>query len=196
MDIAQRAVSIVLKPKDEWRKIKAEPTTVANLFFPYAVVLAAIPPVFEFIGNVLIGRRYPFIGWYRYGLGEAMGRAVLGYVFSLGTVFLFALGIDLLAPNFASRRNLPNALKLAVYSMTPVWLSGILSLVPSLGILSLLAGLYGFYILFLGFETSLMDTPRERVPPYFGISLVIVAALFLVFWVILKAVFAIRYPGI
>lgn len=196
MDLAQRARSIVLKPKEEWRKIKAESATVGSLFFSYAGILAAVPPVFEFIGNVLIGRKYPFIGWYRHGFGEALGRAVLSYVFSLGTVFLFALSIDLLAPNFASKRSLPNALKLAVYSMTPVWLSGILSLVPSLGILSLLAGLYGLYILFVGFETPLMDTPKERVPPYFGISLVIVAALFLVFWVILKAVFAIRYPGI
>jgi hypothetical protein len=196
MDLARRIPSIILRPKDEWRKIKAEPATVGGLFGSYAVILAAVPPLSEFVGRVFIGERIPFIGWYRYGVGEAIGRAALTYLFSLATVLLFALSIDLLAPNFSSKRSLPNALKLAVYSMTPVWLSGILSLVPSLGILSLLAGLYGFYILFLGFETPLMDTPKEKVPPYFGISLVIAAALFLVFWVILKALFAIRYSGI
>jgi hypothetical protein len=196
MDFGRRIRLIILKPKEEWRRIKEEPASIGGLFGSYAAVLAAVPPVFEFIGNVFIGERIPFYGSYRHGVGEALGRAALTYVFSLGTAFLFALAIDLLAPNFASKRSLANALKLAVYSMTPVWLAGILSLVPSLGILSLVAGLYGLYILFLGFETSMMDTPKEKVAPYFGISLVIVAALFLVFWVILKAIFAIRYPGI
>ncbi len=196
MGLVHRIRSIVLRPKEEWRTIKAEPSSVASLFGSYAVILAAVPPVFEFIGNVFIGERIPFIGWYRHSVGEALGRAALGYIFSLGTVFLFALSIDLLAPNFASKRNLRNALKLAVYSMTPVWLAGVLSLIPSLGILSLIAGLYGFVILFLGFESPLMDTPKEKVAPYFGVSLVIVAALFLVFSVILKWIFAIRYPGI
>jgi hypothetical protein len=62
MDIVQRVQSIILKPKEEWVKIKAEPATVAGLFTSYAMILAAIPAVCQFLGNILVGRRLPMIG--------------------------------------------------------------------------------------------------------------------------------------
>jgi hypothetical protein len=36
-----------------------------------------------------------------------------------------AIIIDALAPTFLGRKNQENAMKLAVYSMTPAWLAGI-----------------------------------------------------------------------
>ena len=44
--------------------------------------------------------------------------------------------VDALAPSFRSERNLPAALKLAVYSFTPVWLAGIFILIPGLRFLT------------------------------------------------------------
>ncbi len=45
MDLVQRVQAIILKPKEEWVKIKSEQMTVNQLFMSYAVILAAIPAV-------------------------------------------------------------------------------------------------------------------------------------------------------
>jgi len=193
MDIVQRVQSIILKPKEEWVKIKAEPSTVADLFTSYAVILAAIPAVAQFLGNILVGRRLPVVGLYRWSIGRAFGNAVLSYVFALATVYLFALIINELAPNFGSAKNMTSALKLSVYSMTPGWVAGILYIIPGLWILGILAGLYGLYVLYLGFDTPMMETPKDKVMSYMGVSIVVVIVLYVVFSLILSGIFAVRY---
>lgn len=193
MDLVQKVQSVLLKPKEEWVRIKGESATVADLFISYAMVLAAIPAVSQFLGNVLIGRRLPFVGYYKWSVGRALSSAVFTYLFSLAAVYLFALIINALAPNFASPQNMVNALKLAVYSMTPGWVAGIFNLVPALEILGVLAGLYGVYILYLGFETPVMDTPKEKIMPYLGVSILVAIGLYVIFGLILGAIFAVRY---
>jgi hypothetical protein len=193
MDLVQKVQSILLKPKDEWVKIKGESATAADLFKSYAMVLAAIPAVSQFLGNVLIGRRLPFVGYYKWSVGRALSSAVFTYLLSLAAVYLFALIINALAPNFASPQNMVSALKLAVYSMTPGWVAGIFNLVPALEILGVLAGLYGLYILYLGFETPMMDTPKEKIMPYLGVSILVAIGLYVIIGLILGAIFAVRY---
>ena len=192
MDLVQRAQGILLKPKAEWLKIKAETTTVSELFTSYAMILAAISPVAQFIGYVVIGQRIPFVGLYRWGLGRALGNAVLAYLFSLATVYIVGFIINALAPNFSSVQNLPNAMKLAVYSMTPVWLAGILYIIPGLGILVLLALIYGLFLMYEGFRTPLMETPQDKVLGYMVISIIAVIALYLIFGLILGGIYAVR----
>jgi len=77
---------------------------------------------------------------------------------------VMALIIDGLAPTFGGQKSQPNALKLAVYSMTPVWLVGVFSLIPGLSILAIL-GLYGLYLFWLGAPT-LMKTPEDKSIAY------------------------------
>jgi len=193
MDIVQRVQSIILKPKEEWVKIKAEPSTVAELITSYAVILAAIPAGCQFLGNILVGRRLPVVGLYRWSIGRAFGNSVLSYVFALATVYLFALIINELAPNFGSAKNMTSALKLSVYSMTPGWVAGILYIIPGLWILGILASLYGLYVLYLGFDTPMMETPKDKVMSYMGVSIVVVIVLYVVFSLILGGIFAVRY---
>ena len=83
-------------------------------------------------------------------------------------------------------------MKLAVYSMTPVWIAGIFNLIPALGVLSILGSLYGLYLLYLGFSTPLMGTPKEKVMGYVVVSIVVVIVLMVVVGGILGAAFAIR----
>jgi hypothetical protein len=193
MDIVQRVQSIILKPKEEWVKIKAEPSTVAGLFTSYAMILAAIPAGAQFLGNILVGSRLPVVGLYRWSIGRALGNAVVSYVFALAAVYLFALIINELAPNFGSAKNMTSALKLSVYSMTPGWVAGILYIIPGLWILGILASLYGLYVLYLGFDTPMMETPKDKVVSYMGVSIVVVIVLYVVFSLILGGIFAVRY---
>ncbi|MGA2532230.1 MAG: Yip1 family protein [Candidatus Aminicenantales bacterium] len=192
MDLVQRVQSVILRPKEEWVKIKAETTTVKEIFTSYVMLLAAIPAAAQFLGNILIGRRLPFYGMYRWGVGRALGNAILSYVFALATVYLFAVIVNALAPNFSSAQNMTNAVKLAAYSMTPGWVAGVFYVIPALWILGLLASLYGLYILYLGFDNPIMGTPKDKVMGYMGISILVVIALYVVFGLIAGGVFAVR----
>jgi hypothetical protein len=194
MDIVQRVPGILLKPKEEWVKIKAEPSTVAGLFTSYAMILAAVPAGFQFLGRVLF-EKLPVIG--HWPVGIALRNALVTYVLSLATVYVFALIINALATCFGSTRNMTSAMKLAVYSMTPGWVAGVLYIVPGLWVPGVLAGLYGAYILYLilylGFDTPMMETPKDKVGSYLGVSIVVAIGLYVVVNWFLKVIFAVRY---
>ncbi len=195
MDLVSRAQGIILKPKEEWDKIKSESPKIVELFTSYAMILAAIPAVAQFIGMGLIGRRVPFIGWYRYNIGTALIYAILTYVFTLATVYVFGIVINALAPTFSSKADAVNAMKLAVYSMTPVWVAGVLHIIPFLSILVLLASFYAFYVLYLGFNSPLMGTPKDKIVGYLLVSIVIYIVLMGVIMLIMGAIFAVGGIG-
>ncbi|HVP89770.1 MAG TPA: Yip1 family protein [Terriglobales bacterium] len=185
MELLPRVRGLLLKPKDEWLKIKAEPTPIAELFTSYAMILAAVPPAAQFAGRLLFRSEIPFSKAPVWSFGRALTSAILSYIFSLAIVYLFAVIVDALAPNFASARSLPNAMKLAVYSMTPVWMAGVVYLIPGLGILVLLAGVYGLYLLYEGLRAPMMGTPKDRVMGFLVVSIIVVVALFVVAWLLL-----------
>ncbi|NLH77893.1 MAG: YIP1 family protein [Acidobacteria bacterium] len=193
MDIVARVQAIVLKPKEEWARIKAEPATVPGLFKTYIMVLAAVPAAAQLIGHIIVGTRLPMVGRYRWPVGSALANAVMTYVLALASVYLFALIINELAPSFASAKNMTAALKLAAYSMTPGWVAGILYVVPGLSPLVILGTLYGVYVLYLGFEAPMMETPKDKIPAYLGISFVVAVALFIVLGWFVRMIFAVRY---
>jgi hypothetical protein len=191
MNLIARAQGILLKPKDEWAKIKDEPATIQQLFTQYAVILAAIPAVAQFLGTALfLGFRIPGGGgsW----ITRAFLYAIFSYIMSLVVVYALGFIINALAPNFSSTPDPTRAMKLAVYSMTPAWIAGIFNLIPALWGLGLLGSLYGLYILYLGFSAPLMGTPKEKVNGYFGVSVVVAIVLTVVVGLILGAAFAIR----
>ena len=68
------------------------------------------------------------------------------------------------------------ALKLVVYSMTPVWLAGVLNLVPVLAILTVVVALYAVYVFYLGLPV-LMSTPADKVVPYMLVSALVIIVL-------------------
>jgi len=190
MNLVERVKGILLKPKEEWVKIKAEKTSIAQLFMGYAVLLAAIPAIANFIGLALVGYHMPVLGSFRWPLGRTLIYCVVLYALSL--IFTYGLGfiINVLAPSFESKANAENAMKLAVYSMTVSWLIGIFNVIPS-STLRLLIGLvsfYGLYILYLGFSNPLMDTPKDKAVGYMIVSGVI-AIVFYVLTSIIAGVF-------
>jgi hypothetical protein len=191
MDLVSRAQAIILKPKEEWVKIKGEPTPVTQLFTSYAAVLALIPAIAQFIGYALIGTRVLTFGVIRMNIGSALLRMVLYYIFALASVYVFGLVINALAPSFGSKQSAENAMKLAVYSMTPAWVGGIFYAIPALWILATLASLYGIYILYLGFATPMMDTAKDKVVGYLVVSFIVMIVLTVVVGLILSALFVV-----
>lgn len=97
---------------------------------------------------------------------------ILGYALSLGSVFVISLIADALAPSFDGQKNPLNAFKLIAFSFTPIYLAGILRIIPLLSLLSLLAAGYSVYMLYLGIPT-LMKVPKEKAAVYAIVLIVI-----------------------
>jgi Yip1 domain len=155
MKLVERAKAITLRPREEWLVIEREPGRLSDLL-TYVAILAAIPEIANFIGQSLIGGYKPIV--------PALLRAVLVYVVTFAMVYIIALVIDLLAPRFGGKKNFGNAIKLSVYSHTPLWLAGIFLAVPGLSFL-LILGLYGLYLLWVGLPL-LTGAPRYRALSY------------------------------
>lgn len=191
MDIAARVEGILIRPKEEWQKIKKEPLTVSKLFSSYVMILAAVPAVAQFLRYSLVGFRIPFEGWYKFDVGMALLRAVLVYGFILVFVYVFGFVINTLASTFSSTQNLNNAMKLAVYSTTPFFVASVLYIIPFLDRLVILASFYGIYLLYLGFVTPLVDAPKDKTLAYLVVCVVLALVAAVILLGILDTIFVV-----
>ena len=67
--VIQRARSLLVSPRTEWPVIAAEPATVANLYRGYIMIMAAIPPICEFVKVSVLGYAWHGFRIYRRGVG-------------------------------------------------------------------------------------------------------------------------------
>ena len=165
MNLVERAKNIVLQPNQEWPVIAGEAADTKSLFVGYAMPLAAIPPIAAWLGLSVIGVSAGILGTYRAPIVGGLGLAIVSYVLGLVSVFVLGLIIDALAPSFGGEKNKLQSMKCAVYAHTPAWLGGIFNLVPALGILALIAALYGLYLIYLGLPV-LVKAPRDKAVGY------------------------------
>jgi hypothetical protein len=139
VNLIERVKNILLQPKEEWPKIATEAATPQSLYLGYIMILAAIGPIVTMLG---LGA---------FGAGFGIRVAILAYVNSLVAVAVLALIVDFLATTFGGTKDFVAALKLTAYSFTAAWVAQVALLIPVLGrIVVLVAGIYGFYIFFLG----------------------------------------------
>ena len=75
-----------------------------------------------------------------------------------------------------------SAVKLVAFAWTPVWLVGIFSIYPPLGILGIV-GLYGLYLLYIGLE-PMMGTPASKKMVYFIVSILVLIVVYFVIGII------------
>ncbi len=177
MDLKTRAQNMLTKPAAEWPVIASESTSVMDLIAGYAAPLAAIPAVCSFIGGTFVGYSVPGIGTVRTSsLMGGLSGAIVGYVFSLVGLYIAAIVVERLAPTFQSKGDTTQALKTVVYAMTPAWLAGVFNLIPWLGVLGLLAGLYAIYLFYLGLPHT-MKTPQAQEIPYMLVSALVIIVI-------------------
>jgi hypothetical protein len=174
INVVERAKSVLVSPDSTWAAIASERTEAAPLITGYVLPLAGAAAVAQAIGVSVVGQNLGLLGTYRMPLTTALGMAVASLVFAAVGVVVLSIIIDALAPTFGAERSREQALKVAVYSATPVWLAGLLQVVPVLGVLALIGSLYALYLLYLGLP-RLMKCPPEKAIGY--IATVIVCAL-------------------
>jgi hypothetical protein len=160
MNPALRAMALLVNPAAEWPLIEREAGGAGYLMTRYVAVLALVPALFGLVGACLIGAVDKNGDTVTTPLTDGMLGAISGYVAAFVTVFALGLIINMLAPQFGGQKNFANALKLAVYSFTPVWLAGIFAILPGLRFLTLF-GFYGVYMLAVGLS-PLMKSSEEK----------------------------------
>lgn len=174
MNLVERAKNMVLTPKTEWVTVDGESHTVQGLYTTYVMILAAIPPIASFIGLAVVG-----MGPFRFPMVNLLAMLVVQYALGLGMVYVMALIIDALAPNFGGQKNFMQAFKVSAFFPTAAWLGGIFSIIPLLGILGIITGLYSLYVLYLGLPV-LMKAPQEKAVGYVAVIIVIAIVLYIV----------------
>ena len=157
--LIDRVKSIILKPKEEWPQIAAEPTTQMDVLKGYVLPLAAIGPVASFIGGQIFG--YGGFGIsFKPSFTTALGTAILSYILTIVGVFIVAAIANALAPKFDGRQDKVAAFKLVAYGATAAWVAGIFGLIPALGFFSIL-GLYSIYLFYTG-TGPMMAIPEDK----------------------------------
>jgi len=176
-NLVARASAILMRPHETWDLIDAETTQIPDLYKTYVAPLAAIPAVCGAIGLLGLGGIHIFGVHLRPSFTGVISEMVVSYVLTLVGVYILALVIDELAPQFGAARGRTQAFKLAAYSGTAWWVAGIFRLLPGIGgVFMLLGGLYTLYLMYLGLP-KLMKVDDDRTTPYLAVSLVVTLLL-------------------
>jgi hypothetical protein len=173
MNLVERAKNIMFNPKQEWEVVKAESVSTQELYTQYAIILAAIPAVAGFLGYVLFGYPWAF-GSIKIPVGSVLTWAILTYIQMLASVFIMSFIVDALAPSFGSTKDIVASTKVVIFSFTPAWVAGIFNIVPALGFIAALAGIYGLVLMYMGLQ-RVKDVPQDKLVIYFVV--IIIAAI-------------------
>jgi Yip1-like protein len=181
--IKKRVIDILTTPESEWRVIRDEGGEIAELYINYIIPLAAIPAASLLIGLLLIGA--PIVG--RYGVIWAVSVALASYVSALVAPIVGAVVIEQLAPKFKSSGDTMSALKLVAYASTPVWIAGVVNIIPLLSFMAIVGALYGIYLFYIGLPV-MMKTPQDQLVPYMVVSAIAIVVVVILLNVIARIV--------
>lgn len=180
MNIIERVKNILINPKKEWEVIAGESSTVSSLLTSYVLPLTVIGAVAAFIGYGLIGVDLGFMGikmsGTKWGLYYALNKLVVGIIAYYVSVYV----VDMLAPSFASEKDLNRSAQLVAYGTTPAMIGAFFSILPAIAILGLLFSLYSIYVWYLGL-TPVKKTPEDKKIVYMVVSVIVyIIAMFVV----------------
>lgn len=173
--ILLRIRNIVVKPRDEWQVIKEEKTTYGDLITGYCALIAAVPPVAAVVERFIFNR----------GIVSNAVQSPFGYVIAANVVWYLVILVNVIITGvvitaLVARKepgwvSLPG-LQLASYSYTPLFLVGILIIIPQLAWLIYPAILYSLYLLFLGIRT-MTGLSQGKAAAYAVVSFLVAGAI-------------------
>ena len=179
-----RVKNMLVSPKAEWPVVASENSSHVKVFTGYVVPLALIPAIAAFIGYGLIDS---ILGIHIGGIGWGIRQAIVQYITMLGGVYVTAFIIDALANSFGAKKDFNHAFSLVAYSYTPMFVAGILYILPALSWLAMLAGLYSLYLLYIGLQ-PMMKVSTEKQTSYFIVSLLVMIVVSVIFSAVLSAI--------
>ncbi|MBD8512262.1 YIP1 family protein [Photobacterium sp. WH77] len=150
-------------PKKEWHNIDEQHEGMQSSL-SHIMLIALLPPIFAYISSVFIGWRVGAVDPIYLTPSSALFMSVAMYFALIGGVFALAYLTYWMSHTFGSTPTYTQALELAAYTATPLFMISIAALYPQLWFL-MMAGLvgitYSVYLLYTGVPI-LMHIPEER----------------------------------
>jgi hypothetical protein len=177
--------NLIVSPKNEWGVIEGENSPHEVLFIKYVLPLSLIGAVAAFIGFGVIG--YSVMGFRVHSLEWGFKQAIVQWVIMIGSVYLTAFVINMLADTFGATKSFDKAFSLVAHAYLPVFLGGIFYILPSLTWLAVIPGIYGLYLLYIGLQ-PMMKVAAEKNTVYFVISIIVLIVVMAVLTAVMNAV--------
>jgi hypothetical protein len=181
--LLSRVIELLISPRKTFEVIASEPDPGKELILRYVLLLALIPSVAGFLGNLLYGQ----------GFFHSFFYSLLQVGVFVGSVFILGILISTMAPSFGASRNENLSFRLAAYVSTPVWILGFLILVPDLTLLAALLGFgYAIYLFYIGSQV-LLEIPAEEAAKFALISIISWFAIVLVTTIVTSRISALLF---
>ncbi|MGC9239253.1 MAG: Yip1 family protein [Acidithiobacillus sp.] len=189
LSVTDRIRMLFTNPRDFWAQVAAEDTSLNAVYIGWVLWLAALPAVAGLLGSLWwVGRMAGMLSPYMtMGAGILVTSAVLGYATTIVLVALLSWIIKALCPSFQCSGNLVQATKTVAYAMTPVWLAGILLIIPPLGAVAVLVGaLYAIYLTYLALPRTL-ECPEDKTIAFTAVIVVVAVVVNVVLQMIVSS---------
>ncbi|NVJ65322.1 MAG: YIP1 family protein [Gammaproteobacteria bacterium] len=168
--------NLLYNPEETWHAIKAKQFTVQKVYVRFLILMALIPVSAAFIGTVYIGWQVGSEESTKLTPNSALMISVAAYIGMLAGAYIFAQFVRWMAKTYGSDASLADCFALVVYSATPLFLAGIVSVYPILWLdtlVTLAALAYAVYLLFIG--TPIMMGVNQEKGFMFSNSIIAVA---------------------
>jgi len=155
---------LIFHPVDEWKSIKEERCTIGKCYCSHVLFLSAIPAIAGYIGTTQVGWSFGAGEVHKLTTQSALQISIITYLTMLVAVFSIGKAIHWMGQTYGSKQTLPQAIALAAYAATPLWLVGFFFLYPMLWV-NMVVGLpalaYTVYLLYTGVPV-MMGVSKER----------------------------------
>ncbi|MGB0721862.1 MAG: Yip1 family protein [Gammaproteobacteria bacterium] len=157
-------IGMFINPETEWERIRAKSCDIGTCMVTHVLLLAALPPVAGLVGTTQIGWRIGARAPVKLTFESGLMLAVAYYLAMIVGVLSIGYTVHWMAQTYNSQASLGDAVALAAYTATPLFLIGVMQLYPVLW-MNFLVGLpalaYTVYLLYTGVPI-LMRVEPER----------------------------------
>lgn len=140
--LTARVKGILLAPRAEWQVIAQEMAKPSDVYLRYVAPLAAIGALAAILAAAFPGASPANEHTIRLNGPAAVAAAFVHFALTFAIVFIVAKIVDGLAPTFGGRKDPLRALQVTAFSFTPAWVAAVLAIVPALGGIAAVIGLY------------------------------------------------------
>lgn len=144
---------LFLTPRTEWRLISKENIDVTKIGIFRMLILAAVPTIYSLVGINQIGWSLAGNEFNRVTLVDALPMALAFYALIIVFTLLMAYFTFAMERAFGKEASFGRCLLFVTYTATPMYIAGVIGLVPIvwLSVLVLLMAVsYSLYLLYLG----------------------------------------------
>lgn len=144
---------LFIAPRTEWKAIGEERDNLVRFTLSRLAVLAAVPSIAFLLGITLVGWSFTGAEFNRISIGNAIPMATVFYLLIFAATLFMSYCTYWMEKTFGTATSFERCLLFMTYTATPMYLAGLITLVPIIWlcmIVLLIAVFYSLYLLYLG----------------------------------------------